>query len=484
MANYRVRDLPNILFIFTDQQRYDSLSCNGAPVCKTPNLDKLASEGVRFSYAYTCTSLCSPTRATFLTGLYPHNHGLLTNIDNFNGVFKDVLRDKVTVPELLKGAGYQVGYVGKWHLDEHKKKAFHDWISYDSYYNYLKQKGIDWDMARDEVQKFEFGPEAPFCGTSELDLEDNMDVFFANKTIELIDKYGEDRKRPFFIMCSFHGPHFPYVLPRPFDTLYDPSQVKRPQNFDDPYINKPKIHLKERWRWNCGHLTWPMWQNVIAHYWGYCSFLDEIIGRLVNHLDSEGLKGETVVIFTADHGDLLGNHRLFNKGFNMYEEAYHVPLIVRWPHKVQPGQECDAFVNAVDIAPTLLDIAGLLHDNHDFDGQSIVPLLERRDVEWPDDVFSEFHGYETTLYSQRMVRTKRWKYVYNPPDVDELYDLESDPGEVMNRIDDPGCEHVLREMRERMFQWMQRTNDPIGSETTWQGNWYFLSLSRRHKRAD
>jgi len=474
--DFQKQKLPNILLIFTDQQRYDTLSCNGALVCKTPNLDRLASKGVRFTRAYTCTALCSPARASLLTGLYPHNHGLLTNIDNFNFVFKDALRDKITVPELLKEVGYRVGYVGKWHLDEYKKRVFHDWISYADHQKYLKEKGIDWNMARDEVQKYEWGPEAPFCGTSKLDLEDNLDTFFVRKTIELIDKYSKDEK-PFFIISSLHGPHFPYVVPHPFDTMYDPKRVEKPLNFDDPYINKPKIHLKEKWRWNIGHLTWPMWQNVIAHYWGYCSFLDEIIGRILSHIDDEGLTDETLVIFTTDHGDMLGNHRLFNKGFHMYEEEYHIPLIIRWPERIKPNV-CDNFVSLVDVPVTILDAAGIKTEG--LDGRSLLPLLEENKINWADDIFCEFHGLETTLYSQRMVRTERWKYIYNPPDIDELYDLESDPGEIRNLIDDPGCEHILRQMRERMVKWMEKTRDPIGLETSWQGNWYYLRLSQRH----
>ena len=231
-------------------------------------------------------------------------------------------------------------------------------------------------------------------------------------------------------------------------------------------------------RWNVGHLTWPDWQRVIATYWGYCSFVDHQMGRVLAALDRAGLRDNTVVVVTSDHGDMLGNHRLFNKGFHMYEETHHVPLLIAGPG-IAGGATGTAFANLVDLAPTLAELAAAPPLDH-ADGQSLVPLLAgSRPATWPDDVFAEFHGYETTLYSARMIRTANWKYVYNPASNDELYDMQSDPGELHNLAGMLAFKHVLRRMKERLVVRMRATGDGLAVENSWQSNSYDLVLSGR-----
>ncbi len=283
------------------------------------------------------------------------------------------------------------------------------------------------------------------------------------------------------IAASFFGPHFPYSVPVPYDTLYDPDAVERWVNFDETFARKPLIQQKEMLRWNASHLTWRDWQRVIAHYWGYCTYIDDQIRRILERLETLGLADNTVVVYAADHGDMLGSHRLFNKGMYMYDETYRIPLIVRWPGHIPAGTECDAFVSLVDLMPTMLDMAGV-EIPVGLDGRSLLSWLHGEKVaNWPDDIFAEFHGYESALFSQRMVRTRSWKYVYNPGAEDELYDVESDPGELRNLAPDLGYRHVLRRMKARLRTWMERTGDDIAEDDSWKGSGYGLYLAGRER---
>ena len=478
MTNQR----PNILFLLSDQHRFDALSCYGAPICRTPALDSLAESGIRLSHAFTPTALCSPARAALLTGLYPHNNGQLANMGNFNGVFDKQLLDAVGYPQLLREAGYSVNYVGKWHLPKQGDADFWHfdrWFTEPDYMLEMAERGLDADRAT-EVQRLEWGGSAPFCGRATLPAERLQEAWCAGKTIDLLNGHA-DSEKPFMIFTSFFGPHFPYAVPAPYDTMYDPAQVKRWLNFDDTFENKPLIQQKEMLRWNASHLTWPDWQRVVAHYWGYCTYIDDQIGRILAQLDTLGLTENTLVIYSSDHGDMVGSHRLFNKGMYMYDEIYRIPLLARWPGVTRPGTLCDEFVSLVDLMPTLLDVAGV-QSSRALDGRSLMPFLRGETApDWPDDIFAEFHGYESTLFSQRMVRTKTWKYIYNPGAEDELYDVASDPGELHNLASQLGYKHVLRRMKARLVSWLDRTQDTIAEDDRWKGSGYDLYLSEREQ---
>jgi len=473
---------PNLLVLLNDQHRYDAVSCNGAPICRTPHIDSIAQSGMRFAHAFCPMALCSPTRGSLLTGLYPHNHGLLANMGNFNGVFDNQLLEKTGYAELLSQAGYSTSYVGKWHMPKEGDKEFwhfDHWHSEREYARYAMDLGYSPNRAL-EVQRLEWGEKAPFCGQAVIPAEHLQEAWVADRTVDLLEGYA-DGERPFLIFASFFGPHFPYAVPAPYDTLYDPQQVPRWENYDDQFVDKPPIQQKEMLRWNSSHLTWPDWQRVIAHYWGYCTYIDDQIGRVLQRLDERGLAENTVVFYSSDHGDNLGSHRLFNKGFQMYDEIYRVPFEVRWPGVTVAGIQCDAFINLVDLMPTLLELGGAALPSN-LDGRSLVPLLRGESVaDWPDDVFAEFHGYETALYSQRMVRTDSWKYIYNPCSIDELYDIRSDPGELHNLAPQLGYKHVLRRMKARLVSWLQRTHDSLGEDDSWKGSSYDLFLSRREQ---
>lgn len=473
---------PNILFLFSDQHRFDAVGSNGAPICRTPALDSLADSGVRFTQGYTVSALCSPARGSVLTGRFPHNHGQLANIGNFNSVFDTQILDEAGYPELLSEAGYRASYVGKWHLPKEGDAAFwhfDQWYTERHYNEDVSGLGIDPNRSK-EVQRLEWGADAPFCGRAEIAAEHLQEAWAADRTIQLLDQYAPD-DAPFMIFTSFFGPHFPYAVPAPYDTMYDPEHVERWINFDEQFVDKPLIQQKEMMRWNASHLTWNDWQKVIAHYWGYCTYIDDQIQRVLDRLESLGLAQDTIVIYAADHGDMLGSHRLFNKGMQMYDETYRIPMIARWPGVIEPGTTRDQFVSLVNWMPTLLEIGDAVTPEG-LDGRSLVPFLKGEPVaDWPDDIFAEAHGYEPALCTQRMVRTDSWKYIYSPCSEDELYDIVSDPGELHNLAGKLGYKHVLRRMKERLVTWLNRTHDTVGEDDGWKGTPYDLYLSRREQ---
>lgn len=472
----------NILYLLTDQMRYDALSCNGAPVCRTPAIDGLARRGTNFTSAYSANALCTPARASILTGVYPHMHGQLANMGNFNGVFDRQVLNWKGYSCYLKRRGYRTGYIGKWHLPEEGNKeiwSFDVWDTERDYDQYLQGKGISYDMGISEVQHLEWGEDAPFCGPSVLSTQDHHDGWVADRACRMLETFA-GKQEPFMLCAAFHGPHFPYAVPEPFCGMYRPEDVPRWDNFGETFRDKPVVQQKELMRWNTAQLTWKDWQKVIAAYWGYCSYLDSLTGQILGKLEELGLTENTMVVFSTDHGDMLGSHRLFNKGFNMYEEDHHIPLIIACPGKAE-GISMDPFVNTVDLMPTFLDAAGC-ETPAGVQGKSLMPMLEGKVPQgWRQESFSEFNGYESTLLTSRMVRTRKWKYVYNPFGQDELYDMESDPGELHNLAELQGFIHVLRRMRKKMLGCLREYEDSIAGVTSWQSNSYGLFVSDREE---
>jgi len=474
---------PNLLFLFSDQHRYDAIAANGNPTVQTPAMDSLARDGMRFTQCYSPIALCTPARACVMTGLFPHNHGQLANMGNFNGVFDRQVLDKANFHTGLKRAGYQIGLAGKWHLPKggdldqwscdvwHTERAFHQ---------KLRDKGIDFEMGRSNVQRLEWTGNAPFCGESVLSQEDAFETWVADSVIDMMRGFSKNG-RPFMIHGNFFAPHFPYAVPAPYATMYDPESIPMWGNFNDLFVNKPTVQQKEMLRWNASHLTWKDWQRAIAAYYGYCTYMDTQIQRILDALDALGLRENTLVVYTADHGDMLGSHRIFNKGMNMYEETHHIPFLARWPGVIEPGSAQDAFASLVDVAPTLLEAAGC-GDALKADGRSLLPLMRGETPgDWREDIYAEFHGYEPALCSIRMVRTRKWKYVYNPCSEDELYDLETDPGELNNLAPMLGFKHVLRRMKLRLVRWLRETGDSIVEEDSWKGCPYDLYVTQREE---
>ncbi len=478
MADFDSR--PNVLFVLTDQERYDASAPGGPPV-ETEAIDSLSREGVRFERAFTPISICSSARASLLTGQFPHGHGMLNNCHEPDAIRANLSADLPTFSEELVAAGYDLTYTGKWHAGRDQTPAdfgfsylggsdrHHDDID-EAFREHREERGVPVDEADlEEVIYTGDDPRDSSEGTfvaakTSVDVEETRAYFLAERTIDAIETHADgDRDVPFFHRTDFYGPHHPYVVPEPYASMYDPDEIDPPDSYAETYDGKPRVHENYLAYRGVAEFDWELWAEALAKYWGFITLIDHQLERILAALDERGLADETVVVHASDHGDFAGSHRQFNKGPLMYDDTYRIPLQIRWPG-VTDGATSEAPVHLHDLAATFLELADVPAPDS-FDSRSLVPLLENggelpADVDWRDSTFAQYHGDEFGLYSQRMVRTDRYKYVYNGPDIDELYDLEADPDELQNLIDHPEYEDTRRAMRERLIEWMEETADP------------------------
>ncbi len=465
---------PNILYIMTDQQRFDTLSVYGLTACKTPRLDELAAGGVRFDRAYTVCSLCSPARASMLTGLYPHGHRMWNNNDMMQWALRDLPDDVRLISQPLGAAGYQCGYVGKWHCGQTKVPSTYGFVGMDvpnygnpygteEYKAYLARTGLERPERKVTVTDFT-ARRTPMAGELIGDTRACATYFLAEYAIDLIRRFSEDRRsdgRPWMLFLSFWLPHHPNMPPTEYLEQYSPDEIELWPNFHDTLEGKPPNQRRYRESFHRalehGEDTW---REIIRRYFAQVTCVDAQIGRVLDALTELGLQDETAVMFSTDHGDMCGSHGKFHdKDAFMYEELYHIPLLVRWPGVTTAGTVRREFVTNTDLAATALDIAGL-DVPEEYHGRSLAPILRGGEVEWADDVYCEYHGHRF-LFSQRMVRWDKYKYVFNAPSFDELYDLDADPYELDNRIGDSALADVAEEGRARIMKWIEATGDDL-----------------------
>ena len=466
---------PNVLLLLTDQQRYD-VTAPGPPGVETPNVDRLRDEGATFTRAYTPVSICSSARASLLTGLYPHNHGMLNNCHEPDAVRKNLPEEHPTFGELLAEAGYDNTYLGKWHVGRNQRPEDFGFRYLGSegegdgvgraFREYQRELGVDPDDVElvDPIYNDYADDPILIAAKTPIPEEATRPYYLAERTIDRLQQWTAG-DGPFFHRTDFPGPHFPYVVPEPYASMYDPDDVELWDSFVETYDGKPTVQEQYLDYRGVEGMSEEPWREAIARYFGFITFLDAQFGRILDAIDRLGI--ETAVVHSSDHGDMTGSHRQFNKGPMMYEDTYHVPLVVRWPGQVDPDTEREEFVRLLDLMPTFLEMAGE-DPPAGIDGRSLLQLLRGEDVpDWPDSVFAEYHGDEFGLHSQRMVRTDRYKYVYNPADVDELYDPRRDPDELQNLVDHPSYQSDLERLRERLYEWMQETEDTI---VEWAGS--------------
>ncbi|QLG49422.1 sulfatase-like hydrolase/transferase [Natrinema halophilum] len=471
---------PNVLLVLTDQERYDCSAPDGPPV-ETPTIDDLSSDGICFEQAFTPISICSSARASLLTGQFPHGHGMLNNCHEPDALQPNLPADLPTFSEHLVAAGYELTYTGKWHAGRDQTPAdfgfsylggsdvHHDDIdeAFREYRDY-RDEPVDQVSLEDEIYTGDDprdGSEGTFVAAkSPIDVEETRAYFLAERTIDSITEHADDEDSPFFHRVDFYGPHHPYVVPEPYASMYDPDAIEPPESYLETFDGKPRVHENYLAYRGVSGFDWDIWAEAIAKYWGFITMIDHQLERILDALEEHDVSEETVVVHASDHGDFAGHHRQFNKGPLMYDDTYRIPLQIRWPGVVDAGSRSSVPVHLHDLAATFLEIADVAVPDS-FDSRSLVSLLENggdlpADEEWSRSIFAQYHGDEFGLYSQRMVRTDRYKYVYNGPDIDELYDLEADPAELHNLIDHPEYADVRVDMRTQLAAWMDDTDDP------------------------
>jgi arylsulfatase A-like enzyme len=409
----------NILFLMADEFRHDCLGSAGHSLVRTPNLDRLAREGIRFSRAYTASPVCSPSRATLFTGRYPQIHGVIQN-----GMA--LAAGEIGLPELLKHYGYASGMVGKLHLPPGQ------WFTPAlitaggrgaEYEQFLQEKvpgfkGISNTAAKPETL---IGPpRTPLrIGTSVLPEALYEEAWVADRAIEFL-RAQKDGSRPWFLFVSMLKPHSEFVIPEPYATMYKPEEMPLPASFradarppDEAWGRNERAFIRDP----------EVMRAVIAHYYGAIALVDRHMGRVLDELERLGMARDTIVVFTADHGNMLGERNRMFKGV-MYESSARVPLLFRAPGRIRPGQVSDQLLDNSTVMPTLLELAGIPIPAG-IQGRSLVPATRGERIA----------GAAYSVLHHRMVRRGDWKLI-DPHKATgaapELYNLARDPAERHN----------------------------------------------------
>ncbi|HOX39923.1 MAG TPA: sulfatase-like hydrolase/transferase [Candidatus Brocadiia bacterium] len=448
---------PNLLFFISDQQRSDTLSPDSP--CITPNFDRLAARGVRFNRCYAPNPICSPTRASIMTGVLPHTHGMV-DCTHTVAPYRAEFNAKLPVfPRRLKDSGYRTAYFGKWHIERSERLENFGFdvydVGHDSLAEYRRSHGFGdrkEKLLRSCSVKQKGYRDFLLCGVTSEPEEATGEYHWTSRAIEFL-KQNCDSDRPWAVFIGTEGPHDPYVVPEEFFGMYDPAAIPRPASFDDDLSDRPAIYRRIRRVWD--QLDWPQFAEATACYYAFCTLIDRQVGRLLDVVRSIGQEDETLVVCTADHGDYMGAHRLMLKGIPAFEEAYRAPLIIVGPG-AQRGEVRSEIVSSMDLAPTIIEM--LLGEEFPCQARSLRPLLEGNAAGWRSEAFAECHG-QRFFYTQRILWRERWKYVFNGFDEDELYDLESDPCEMRNLIGDQSCRSVAEEMAAGMWDIIRRTDD-------------------------
>lgn len=462
----------NFLLILADQFRFDALGCAGNSVVQTPNLDRLAEDGVRFTEAYTDVPVCVAARAALMTGQHPHRLGTIDN----NAAS---LEGQPTLAGLLRDQGRATMAIGKMHFFPRRNHlgfdrmmlaeglVGHPWD--DDYALFMRSKGYP-------VLREMHGPGHPAVdgssmysayytpGTLPYPEEVSATAWVTDRTVEFIQA---NHDRPFFCFSSFIKPHPPFLPPAPYDTMYDPADIELPIGWDDPDRFDPLLDAQTRFKL-AARPTEAEARRIWSHYYGLISHIDHHVGRMLDELEQQGLRERTLVVFSSDHGELLGDHGHWGKR-SFYEGAAKIPFIMNCPARIPAGQTIDTPISLADILPTFVELAGGSVPDV-VSGQSLMPLLANPEAEWRTILFGEYGGYQgivqmddRRISTRFMVRWDHWKYIYYvnggreqlfnlERDPQEHYNLASEHPEVCQQAKHQLTEHIRREQFDRYLE--------------------------------
>ena len=470
------QDRPNVLVIMTDQHRHDLLSCTGNNAVPTPNIDRIAAHGIRFANAFCPYPVCVASRMSLLTGLYPHHTGAINNDDTLDWRFR-------TIADHFSDNGYLTGLIGKMHFNDAHKHGFeynlsiNDWLMYlgpkvrhyadeiasspfsTHFYETMNDSGAGFP----EVEGLWEGP-SPWVGNvrrfergqtaSVLDADDHLDMFVARETEKFLHQY---REQPFLLVSSFMKPHDPFFPPKEYAERYPADEIELPETGN---VSAYPEHIQHRIR-RFSEIDTGCLEAARAGYYGNLAFVDSCIGRVYDALYKEGLQKNTIVVYTSDHGEMDGDHGLWQK-FCLFDPAVRVPLVMSQPGKIPEGAVSAALIEYFRIYPTVSDLAGLPFpptvSSSSFkgtpkrlDARSFSDLAIDPSATGPPAVFSEFALRSDV--PRYMIRTRSHKYILNFGSTDELYDYEVDPGEFENKINDPSYSVLAAGLRQQLVDW-------------------------------
>lgn len=470
----------NIAFILLDQVRVDMLGTYGHKIVKTPNMDAIAADGVKFNNAFTPASVCGPARTSLFTGQMPSNHELMRNSEK--GGEGD---PKLDNPNIITEMGDYANYlIGKWHVGKtvlprdfgfrghnfdgygypgsgvYKNMVFAQGPKQEPRYReWLEEKGFEIP----EVTREYFG-ENPhlrvqeLCGLLSGPREASLPFFVVDEAKKAVLEAKKENK-PFFVWMNFWGPHTPCVIPEPYYSMYKPEDVVLDESFYNPLEGKP-LHYKDISKmWGMWSASEERWKEVISKFWGYITLIDDAIGEFVKFLKEEGLYESLFMAITADHGDAMGAHRMIEKGEFMFDTTYRIPMIIKDPLSNRKGEEDNNFVYLHDLTSTCNEVAGKKAPDF-FDGESLLPILREGKNNDRKGVLGQLAGH-FVAFEQRMWRRDDYKLIFNATDVGELYDLKNDQQELHNLFYDEKYSKIKREMLEELHAEMVKIKDPL-----------------------
>ncbi len=490
----------NIIFICTDQHRMDSLQAyNNKSICKTPNFDSLANQSIVFDNAYTSCPVCTPARSSMQTGLYPSKTGMETNTYQTGARTHELQDTPFLLSRRLNSIGYQAGFTGKWHLGVGSDKnaneegnaivaqqklgfmesgAYTNYGSlptevgyigddfpghgcggwrYPEYKQYLKDNNLDIEIIN-ETQDKRPGDHST-VGEVISPIESTIEYYLVERAITIIDELSTSDK-PFYFNLNFWGPHEPFFAPTKYLDMYRNVEIPQWKSFDEDTTDAPRVYeLLRR-----PEVDWSFFQETLRHYYACITHIDAQIGRLVDYLKAKDMYDDTVIIFSADHGDNQGCHgKLENKSYSMYDDTTNIPLFIKPAIKDYQGYIQHALVGTCDFYATILDCAGYT-PNDEFgygDGRSLKGFIDNPNQDWSDEIVTEGMGAFSVVVTQRMYRKGKYKYVFNGADKDQLFDMEADENELNNLIANPHYADTLLELKNSFADWMTRNNDII-----------------------
>ncbi len=478
---------PNILLLVADQHRFDVVGCYDNPDVLTPALDTMAAEGVLFETCYVHNPICSPSRASLATGLYPRNHGLWAN-----GVQMPL--DRRLLSKALADAGYDCGMAGKQHFgpcaeaDEIRRddgyrvyKWSHDPIhrsANNSYHRWLERvhPAVFKELFDDiESSSTEAGNVAK--GATAIDLvqvEAHYSHWIADEAIDFISEPSRAADQPFYFTANFFDPHHPFGAPNEYRRLYDSGKLPTPYGSVEELQSKPEQQREYSAKSYGGYA--PGFQEygedelreARANYYAMVSLIDAQCQRIMDVLRERGQLDNTLIIYTSDHGEMLGDHGLMLKGPMLYEAVTRVPLILRWPPALGSGKRIQQIVQHIDLTSTLLDVAGV-PDALPSQGSSLLPLISGSDDGWRDWALVEYrdsgHASQPPTHTTMLRHRDRKLIVWHGEPATarardgELYDLAIDPHELVNLYHDPAHQHLCAELKDVLLDVLDATED-------------------------
>jgi len=453
---------PSLLFVMTDHQRADSIAMVQAGVEVAPRLNRLAGEAAWFTRAYNTCPLCAPARTALATGKYPTHNGIVTN--DWRGRRAG---DHLTLHECLFRAGYDVAHVGIDHIRVEpglrERIDFAKWIGNSDHAGFLESQGVPWPppdaerFKREVIENHGGEREAVRYSNTEVALwphppEWFKDSFFAQRAVDFL---AGGRDRPFALFVYLWAPHPPLWVPEPYASRFDPDHLDLPLNVGRAGDGEPPGRRLGIAAQLAEGLPMAQWRRVWAAHLGLVSLADAGIGRILDALDASGRAEDTIVAFTVDHGDFLGQHAMYQK-MEMYEPAVRIPLLLRVPGCTP--RTWDAPVSHLDLMPTLLDLLGIDAPPR-LDGVSLAASIRSPAPPPERPVFSQYSGNPTLGDIRRAVITRRHKYVYDPAAAPELYDLAADPLEMTNLAADPAHRDLVAHLHDECRRWHEEHGD-------------------------